>query len=135
MPLTVTYAAIDHCMIETRTVFNPAWSLIHHCFTHVIHPGFRAQVAPASHRSACSWCLGPLYSNTSPPGLADLGGTTHVNCILGFGTVFFARARPPVQDNWQPCARYNVSIGSPGVPKRYENSRNINLLSHLCNHW
>ena len=64
-----------HCMIETRTVFNPARSLIHHCFTHVIHRSFRTQVAPASHRSVCSWCLRPLHSTTSPPGLTDLGGT------------------------------------------------------------
>ena len=29
--LTVTYAVIVACVIETRTVFNPARSLIHHC--------------------------------------------------------------------------------------------------------
>ena len=34
--------------------------------------------------------LGPLYGNTSPPGLTDLGGTTHVN-ILGFGYSFCSR--------------------------------------------
>ena len=44
-------------------------------------------MALASHRSVRSWCLRPLYSTTSPPGLTDLGGTTHVNCILPTATL------------------------------------------------
>ena len=100
--LTVTYAVIVHCMIETRTVFNPARSLIHYCFAHVIHRSFRAQVAPASHRSVRSWSLRPLYGTTAPPGLTDLGETTHVH-ILGFGYSFLLAPGQAEAHPWFPA--------------------------------
>ena len=57
-----------------------------------------AQVAPASHRSVCSWTLRPLYGNTAPMGLTDLGGTTHVNILAPSGLIWGLRhAHRPLQ--------------------------------------
>ena len=91
--LTVTYAVIVACVIETRTVFNPARSLIHHCSDPPAGlsslAGNRAQVAAFRGRVLVRLLRTPVRQLRAPRP-DDLGGTTNVT-LLGFGTVFCSR--------------------------------------------
>ena len=68
--LTVTYAVIVACVIETRTVFNPARSLIHHCSDPLAGlsslAGNRAQVAAFRGRVLVRLLATPVRQHRAP---------------------------------------------------------------------